>query len=63
MLRVVPTIRLSSPLVARSLSTTVQKQRSGPNVVLIEGVRTPFLTAYSDYADLMANDLQRHALL
>ena len=35
----------------------------GKDIVLIEGVRTPFLTAYSDYANLRAVDLQRQAIL
>lgn len=33
------------------------------NVVLVEGVRTPFLVSGTNYNDLMAHDLQRHALL
>ena len=32
------------------------------NVVLVEGVRTPFLTSGSDYKDLMPHDLARAAL-
>ena len=33
------------------------------NIVLIDGVRTPFLQSGTDYADLQAYDLQRNALL
>lgn len=33
------------------------------NIVLIDGVRTPFLNSGTDYADVMAYDLQRNALL
>ncbi|XP_013781096.2 LOW QUALITY PROTEIN: trifunctional enzyme subunit beta, mitochondrial-like [Limulus polyphemus] len=33
------------------------------NVVLVEGARTPFLMSQTNYKDLMANDLMRHALL
>ncbi|XP_035222562.1 trifunctional enzyme subunit beta, mitochondrial-like isoform X2 [Stegodyphus dumicola] len=33
------------------------------NVVLVEGVRTPFLVSGTDYNNIMAHDLQRHALL
>lgn len=33
------------------------------NVVLVEGVRTPFLQSGSDYKDVMAHDLARTALL
>ena len=32
------------------------------NVVLVEGVRTPFLMSGTDYKDLMPHDLQRAAL-
>ena len=30
------------------------------NIVLIEGVRTPFLTSGTDYKNLMAHDLARY---
>ncbi|XP_043962043.1 trifunctional enzyme subunit beta, mitochondrial [Gambusia affinis] len=61
--------------VARSLSTTTQLQaqvqtkskktlaRPGvKNIVLVEGVRTPFLLSGTTYADLMPHDLARAAL-
>ena len=32
------------------------------NVVLVEGVRTPFLQSGTDYKDLMPHDLARAAL-
>ncbi|TKS76355.1 Trifunctional enzyme subunit beta, mitochondrial TP-beta 3-ketoacyl-CoA thiolase [Collichthys lucidus] len=60
---------------ARSLSTTAQLQaqvqtkskktlaRPGvKNIVLVEGVRTPFLMSGTTYADLMPHDLARAAL-
>ncbi|XP_039874019.1 trifunctional enzyme subunit beta, mitochondrial [Simochromis diagramma] len=60
---------------ARSLSTTAQLQsqvqtkskktlaRPGvKNIVLVEGVRTPFLLSGTTYADLMPHDLARAAL-
>uniref|UniRef100_A0A8C6K9W1 Trifunctional enzyme subunit beta, mitochondrial n=1 Tax=Nothobranchius furzeri TaxID=105023 RepID=A0A8C6K9W1_NOTFU len=60
---------------ARSLSTTAQLQaqvqtkskktlaRPGVrNIVLVEGVRTPFLLSGTTYADLMPHDLARAAL-
>ena len=54
----------TSPVITRGAATTTSaKKSSGKDIVLIEGVRTPFLTAYSDYADLRAVDLQRHAIL
>ncbi|XP_046857335.1 trifunctional enzyme subunit beta, mitochondrial-like [Xenia sp. Carnegie-2017] len=34
----------------------------GKNIVLVDGVRTPFLVSGSDYKDIMAHDLARGAL-
>uniref|UniRef100_A0A1I8G3N8 acetyl-CoA C-acyltransferase n=1 Tax=Macrostomum lignano TaxID=282301 RepID=A0A1I8G3N8_9PLAT len=34
-----------------------------PNIVLVEGVRTPFLQSGTDYKRLMPHDLARHSLL
>jgi len=34
----------------------------GRNIVLVDGVRTPFLTSGSDYKDMMPHDLQREAI-
>lgn len=34
-----------------------------PNIVLIDGVRTPFLMSGTQYKNLMPHDLTRHALL
>uniref|UniRef100_A0A8C6TI40 Trifunctional enzyme subunit beta, mitochondrial n=1 Tax=Neogobius melanostomus TaxID=47308 RepID=A0A8C6TI40_9GOBI len=62
---------------ARSLSTTSQLQAQGnstkskkslarsgvKNIVLVEGVRTPFLMSGTAYADLMPHDLARAGLL
>uniref|UniRef100_A0A8W7PJ96 acetyl-CoA C-acyltransferase n=1 Tax=Anopheles coluzzii TaxID=1518534 RepID=A0A8W7PJ96_ANOCL len=54
----------------RSISTsnTVYEPRrlpdkTGKNVVLVDGVRTPFLTSGSDYSKLMPHELARHSLL
>ncbi|KAK2855977.1 hypothetical protein Q5P01_004712 [Channa striata] len=62
--------------VARSLSTTAQPQphvqtkskktlaRPGlKNIVLVEGVRTPFQVSGTSFADLMPHDLARESLL
>ncbi len=35
----------------------------GRDVVLIDGVRTPFLQSFTSYKDLMGYHLARHALL
>ncbi|GAB0094910.1 trifunctional enzyme subunit beta, mitochondrial [Sergentomyia squamirostris] len=54
----------------RSLSTTPagwQKKtvadKTGKNIVLIDGVRTPFLTSGSDYSRLMPHSLASHSLV
>ncbi|KNC81553.1 trifunctional enzyme subunit beta, mitochondrial [Sphaeroforma arctica JP610] len=39
----------------------VEKKRIGRNVVLVEGVRTPFCVSGTEYNDLMAYDLLRYA--
>jgi len=53
----------------RSLSTTPsiqakQANNAGPkNLVLVDGVRTPFLMSGTDYKSLMPHDLQRMAMV
>ncbi|XP_055919500.1 trifunctional enzyme subunit beta, mitochondrial [Eupeodes corollae] len=51
----------------RSLSTTTQKRTaaspSGQNIVLVDGVRSPFLLSGTTYSKLMPHELARHALL
>ncbi|KAF5274115.1 hypothetical protein FQR65_LT04513 [Abscondita terminalis] len=37
--------------------------RTGKKIVLVDGVRTPFLMSGTDYSKLMPHDLARHALL
>lgn len=37
--------------------------KTGKNIVLVDGVRTPFLLSGSDYSKLMPHDLARHSLL
>jgi len=54
-------------LLARGLSTTPNLQAtannpSGKNLVLVDGVRTPFLMSSTAYKSLMPHDLQRYAL-
>ena len=46
-------------LASRSFSTTRPDQK---NMVLVDGVRTPFLMSGTDYKNLMPHDLQRYAL-
>jgi len=57
----------SSSVSAMSLLTLDRRSFSqtashGKNIVLVDGVRTPFLTSGSDYKDMMPHDLQREAL-
>ena len=35
--------------------------RTGKNVVLVDGVRTPFLVSFTDYAKMMPHELARHS--
>ncbi|CAH0403197.1 unnamed protein product [Chilo suppressalis] len=39
------------------------QDRTGKNVVLVDGVRTPFLVSFTDYSRMMPHELARHALL
>lgn len=62
--------RLSSlaPASSAALSTSAAQRRAvtspgGKNLVLVDGVRTPFLMSSTDYKGLMPHDLQRYALL
>ncbi|BET02780.1 Thiolase, C-terminal domain [Nesidiocoris tenuis] len=58
-------------LAARSLTTSstvwtprkTVKDRTGKNIVFVDGVRTPFLTSGSDYQKLMPHQLASHSLL
>jgi hypothetical protein len=44
------------------MALNVHVLSQGKNIVLVDGVRTPFLTSGSDYKDMMPHDLQREAL-
>lgn len=55
-------------VVARGLATTTPTNASattpgGKTLVLIDGVRTPFLQAHTDFKHMMPHDLQRAAIL
>ena len=68
-----PAINLTSKFFARSIccsnvcqkeaKPTVKSPSGLKNVVLVDGIRTPFLMSGTDYNNIMAHDLQRHALL
>lgn len=61
--------RLASvPSLVRAASSSTagykfDNAKYGKNIVLIEGVRTPFTMSQTDYNDLMAYELQRDALV
>lgn len=44
-------------------STKTVPDRTGKNIVLVDGVRTPFLQSFTDYTGLMPHELARQALL
>lgn len=53
----------------RAISTTPQinakktlPDKTGKNIVLVDGVRTPFLLSGTDYSKMMAYDLAKHSL-
>lgn len=45
----------------KSMKTVLDK--TGKNVVLVDGVRTPFLLSGSNYANLMPHEIARHSLM
>lgn len=57
--------RLFGSSTTKSLSTSsnnYQKNDGKPNIVLVDGVRTPFLMAFTSYKNLMPHDLGKEAL-
>ncbi|XP_063388088.1 trifunctional enzyme subunit beta, mitochondrial [Cydia fagiglandana] len=62
------TIKFDTARRALSVGAALQqkktlKDRTGKNVVLVDGVRTPFLVSFTDYSKMMPHELARHALL
>lgn len=53
---------LSTATPLRSPRKTV-KDKTGKNIVFVDGVRTPFLMSGTEYSNLMAHDIAKHALL
>lgn len=39
------------------------KDKTGKNIVFVDGVRTPFLLSGTDYGNMMAHELARHSLM
>ncbi|KAH8290821.1 hypothetical protein KR054_006075 [Drosophila jambulina] len=60
-------LNVSRKLQCRALSAAVAapqpKQKNSQNIVLVDGVRTPFLTSGTAYSKLMPHELARHSLL
>jgi len=48
---------------ARCFSVSTQHKNADENIVLVDGVRTPFLQSFSDYKDMMPHELAREALI
>ncbi|KAG8240434.1 hypothetical protein J437_LFUL003148 [Ladona fulva] len=55
-----PSLKYAS---VRALATPAGKERSGKDIVFVDGVRTPFLMSGTDYAKLMPHDLARSSLM
>merc|ERR1719447_439394 len=55
-------VPLSSPALLASRSLSTSRPAEQKNMDLVDGVRTPFLMASTDYKNLMPHDLQRYAL-
>ena len=47
----------------RLFSVSTQQQNGKQNIVLVEGVRTPFLMAFTSYKNMMPHELGKEALL
>jgi acetyl-CoA acyltransferase len=60
MLRVTPTASRLFATATRSLATP--PSRVGPNIVIVDAVRTPFVMSGTVFKDLMAVDLQKEAI-
>ena len=57
-----PARSLMTPTLLASRSLSTSRPADAKNMVLVDGVRTPFLTSGTDYKALMPHDLQRMAL-
>ncbi|KAG5672898.1 hypothetical protein PVAND_002986 [Polypedilum vanderplanki] len=70
LLRVPITLAVNQQQAIRTLSTSSYlsqkkqfKSKSPQNIVLVDGVRTPFLVSGTDYSKMMPHNLARHSLL
>ena len=53
---------LAAPATVASRTFSTSRPADQKNLVLVDGVRTPFLMSGTDYKNLMPHDLQRYAL-
>ena len=52
----------TAPVLLASRTFSSSRPAEQKNMVLVDGVRTPFLQSGTDYKNLMPHDLQRYAL-
>ena len=52
----------TAPVLLASRTFSSSRPAEQKNMVLVDGVRTPFLPSGTDYKNLMPHDLQRYAL-
>lgn len=55
--------RLEHRQLATQVAPQPKRNNNGQNIVLVDGVRTPFLTSGTSYSNLMPHELARHSLL
>lgn len=60
--RTAATATATAPAKTGSSGYKFDNSKYGKNIVLIEGVRTPFTQSQTDYDNLMSYELQRYAL-
>jgi len=51
------------PIRCLSTASPRVKDKTGKNIVFVDGVRTPFLLSGTDYAPLMPHQLAKEALM
>ncbi|KAL7736680.1 hypothetical protein ACLKA6_015545 [Drosophila palustris] len=55
--------RLEHRQLATAVAAQPKRSNNAQNIVLVDGVRTPFLTSGTSYSNLMPHELARHSLL
>jgi len=54
---------IAVPIRCLSTASPRVKDKTGKNIVFVDGVRTPFLLSGTDYAPLMPHQLAKEALM